>query len=145
MRTLVGLVLVVALSGCAAVAPKHSDSPALPATDVAAKVAAVMAANDITVPDVATFLAARGWTIMQAAIPTWRWTHPTTGTPVAYYVWRMQGAVGDSLLAVHLPAVVGPYRLEVRGVDAQRRVGPWSLVGWSDGGDGTTAIPGVAE
>lgn len=111
-----------------------------PMTD-AAKVAATLEANDITLPMVAAYLYDRGYTVHPSALPKWHWSAPTTGSPVVYYVWEMRGAVGDTTLLHHIPQAVGSYRLRVRGVDAQQRSGPWSLVGWTIG----AALPGVAE
>ena len=108
----------------------------------AAKVAAVMDAEGITLPQVAAYLFANGWQVVPAPMSDWTWTKPTTGSPVAYYVWEMRGACADTVLLAYLPAVAGNYALRVRGVDTQQRIGPWSLVGVT--GDGTL-LPGVEE
>jgi hypothetical protein len=126
--------------------PAEINYSARPNSSTAAdKVAAVMAANEITLPMVAAYLHARGYNVHPSALPRWHWSAPTTGAPVAYYTWRMVGAVGDTSLVHYLPQAVGTYRLEVRGVSGSGAVGPWSLVGWSGAQEAGGALPGVAD
>lgn len=129
------------LKEASARAAAHADS-----VTGTAKVAKALAAADITLPQVAAYLAERGWTVRPSAPPRWHWAPAPPGTyPVAYYTWRMVGAVGDTSLIHDIPQAVGPYRLEVRAIDTHQNVGPWSIVGWSDGGNGSGALPGVQE
>jgi len=110
----------------------------------AAKVAAVMAANDITPLDVVTWLAARGQTVDTESA----WWHPhwraASGT-VDYYVFEMKGAVRDTAAAIRVRDAIGAVEMRVRGADVLPDgtvvVGPWSPAGRSAG----ELLPGVAE
>lgn len=150
MRAIAIIVLAAALSGCAGTMPavRYPLEVATPAasdsTMVAAKVAAVMEANEITLPMVAAYLYNLGYVVHPSQLPRWHWSAPTTGSPVAYYAFELVGATGDTTLTHYLPQVVGTYRLRVRGVDAQQRVGPWTEIGWSDERGPGGALPGVA-
>lgn len=111
---------------------------------VAAKVAAVMQANDITPLDVVTWLAARGQTVDTESA----WWHPhwraASGT-VDYYGFEMKGAVRDTAAAIRVRDAIGAVEMKVRGVDVLPDgtvvVGPWSDAGRSAG----ELLPGVAE
>ena len=132
---------IASLKEASARAAAHADS-----VTGTARVAKAHAAADITLPQIAAYLAERGWTVRQAAPPTWTWTPAQPRTyPVAYYTWRMVGAVGSNSMIHDIPQAVGPYRLEVRAIDTHQHIGEWSIVGWSDGGDGSSALPGVQE
>lgn len=110
----------------------------------AAKVAAVMAANDITPLDVVTWLAARGQTVDTESA----WWHPhwraASGT-VDYYVFEMKGAVRDTAAAIRVRDAIGAVEMRVRGADVLPDgtvvVGPWSPAGRSAG----ELLPGVVE
>jgi len=138
------LAALLLLAGCGTMPAIQYQTEVPPENTQAAKVAAVMAENDITLPMVAAYLYERGYTVHPNQLPKWHWSAPTSGSPVAYYTFELVGAVGDTTLTHYLPQAVGTYRLRVRGVDAEQRVGPWSIIGWSDerGPDG--ALPGVA-
>ena len=132
---------IASLKEASARAAAHADS-----VTGTARVAKALAAADITLPQIAAYLAERGWTVRQAAPPTWTWTPAQPRTyPVAYYTWRMVGAVGSNSMIHDIPQAAGPYRLEVRAIDTHQHIGEWSIVGWSDGGDGSNSLPGVGE
>ncbi len=105
-----------------------------------AKVAAVMAANDITLPQVVAYLYGNGWTVVPAPLPSAHWKPAKPGSsPVAYYLWEMSGAVGDTSMPFYLPQTAGAVALRVKAVDTDGLHGEWSEVGVSSGG----LLPGV--
>lgn len=106
----------------------------------ASSVEKTLAAADITVSDVATFLYSRGWTIIPSATPAPHWR---ASAGASYHVVQLQFAIGDTIAKHYLPQTAGPYCVRVKGVSAGGVSGPWSLVGWSDGGDGSNSLPGV--
>lgn len=112
--------------------------------DSAAKVAAVMAANDITLPQVAAFLATYGFDVInRAEFREWTWTPAPAGTnPIAYYVANFRVATGSNSLRVYLPQTAGPYWIRVKAYDGQGNSGPWSMTSTSAAGD---LLPGVVE
>jgi hypothetical protein len=149
------------LRAASARAAAHADSvtnyPATPdssrsehANASAAKVAAVMAANDITLPQVATFLATYGFDVVNRAStlrPHWSPAPPGRDTqgntvPVAYYVANIRIAVGDTTLAIYAPQAVGPVWMRVKAYDGRGMSGVWSVDEVSGSGD---LLPGVAE
>ena len=133
------ILAMLILAGCQKVEPTPS-----PPADTAAKVAAAMAAADITLPDVAAYLAARGWTVLPGSIPRAHWRAATPGAyPLAYYVCELRAAIGDTALSVYFPQTAGPWAMYVKAVDSRGASGNWSLVGWSDNGTGSNALPGV--
>lgn len=113
--------------------------------DTAAKVAAVMQANDITLPQVASYLNAYGFDVLQRSeFRRWHWSPPTSGAPVAYYIVNFRVAVGDTTLPIYIPqgATACPYSIRVKGLTGQGVEGPWSYSNVSGAG---ALLPGVAE
>ena len=111
----------------------------------------VAAADLMTLPQVAAFLAKYNLRIAPAAWDRWHWTPAAAGaSPVGWYVVRVQWAVpagaepwGELMIQNNMG---DPYMVKVRAVDVADRAGPWSLVGWSDGSnDGAAALPGVGS
>jgi len=153
MRSAIILLACLAVAGCVATMPANRSELPNTSTTIrqelpdssatAAMVAKVMVANDITLPMVAAYLYNLGYTVHPSQLPKWHWSAPTVGAPVAYYAFEMIGATGDTTLIHYLPQAAGPYRLKVRGVAASGAVGPWSLIGWSDNGNGSNALPGA--
>jgi hypothetical protein len=132
-------------------AAAHADSAAnsqrtvsVNQSDSSAKVAAVMAANDITLPQVVAFLYAYGFDVVnRAEFREWTWTPAPAGTnPIAYYVANFRVATGSNSLRVYLPQTAGPYWIRVKAYDGQGNSGPWSMTSTSAGGD---LLPGVVE
>ena len=140
---LTALMAVLCIAGCQKIeTPNRSGTP-----NSSARVEKAMAAAGITVPEVATFLASRGWTIIPAAMPAPHW-HRVNWSPSdnpAYYVWEMRGAIGDTVLPHYFPQVAGPYSLTVTAYRGNGTHSDPSLVGWSDNGTGSNALPGVRE
>jgi hypothetical protein len=120
----------------------HRDGAAR--TMTAAKVAAIMAANDITLPQVAAWLNTYGFDVInRAEFREWTWTPAPAGTyPIAYYVANFRVATGSNSLRVYLPQTAGPYWIRVKAYDGQGNSGPWSMTSTSAAGD---LLPGVAE
>jgi hypothetical protein len=112
--------------------------------DSAAKVALVMAANDITLPQVAAWLNTYGFDVInRAEFREWTWTPAPAGTnPIAYYVANFRVATGSNSLRVYLPQTAGPYWIRVKAYDGQGLSGPWSMTSTSAAGD---LLPGVVE
>ena len=111
----------------------------------AAKVAAVMAAEGITLPQVASYLNTYGFDVIQRSeFRRWHWSPPTSGAPVAYYVVNFRVAVGDTTLPIYIPqgATACPYWIRVKGFTGQGAEGPWSHSNVSGAG---AMLPGVAE
>lgn len=143
--------LEAASDRAAAYADSVTNRPAIPNTSrpeqanvSAAKVAAVMAANDITLPQVAAWLNAYGFDVInRAEFREWTWTPAPAGTyPVAYYVANFRVATGSNSLRVYLPQTAGPYWIRVKAYDGQGNSGPWSMTSTSAAGD---LLPGVTE
>ena len=124
--------------------PARVDTVLIGPSYAAAKVAAVMAANDITLPQVAAFLATHGFDVIsRAEFREWTWTPAPAGTnPIAYYVANFRVATGSNSLRVYLPQTAGPYWIRVKAYDGQGNSGPWSMTSTSAGG---ALLPGVAE
>lgn len=144
------LLLLLPLAACSPPSGivRTQEIPPASAADqaTASKVAAVMQANDITLPQVAAYLYAYGWTVVPAPLPRAHWRAAAPGTyPISYYVVEIRAAVADTAFAHYITQAAGPYRIKVKAVDTHQTSGPWSLVGWSDGGDGSTSLPGVGE
>ena len=112
--------------------------------DAATKVAAVMAANDITLPQVAAYLNTYGYDVV-SRVNTLRphWKAAPQGTyPIAYYVVNMRVAVGDTMLPIYVPTAVGPVWMRVVAYDGFGNSGPWSETTVSGAG---AILPGVGE
>ena len=144
------LLLLLPLAACAPPSGivRTQEIPPVTQADqaTAAKVAQVMAANDITLPQVASYLFTYGWTVVPAPLPKPHWKAAQPGAyPISYYVVEIRAAVADTAFAHYITQAAGPYRIKVKAVDTHQASGPWSLVGWSDGGNGSTALPGVGE
>ena len=143
MRSAIILLACLAVAGCKI--DRTVDYPAQPdSSQVAAKVAQVMAENDITLPQVASYLNTYGFDVIsRAEFKRWTWTPPTTGSPVAYYVVNFRVATGNAALPIYLPqgSYASPYVIRVVGVDSQSRTGPWSESNQSAPG---ALLPGVA-
>ena len=134
---LTAILLLLACAGCKIDQGNYSESPN---SSPAAKVAAVMAANDITLPQVVAYLYGNGWTVVPAPPPSALWKPAKPGSsPVAYYLWEMSGAVGDTSMTFYLPQTAGAVALRVKAVDTDGLHGEWSEVGVSSGG----LLPGV--
>lgn len=142
---IITLLAIVALAGC------RMDQPQVSATvnrqqvdsSQAAKVAAVMADNGITLPQVAAYLNTYGFDVIQRSeFRRWHWTPPTSGAPVAYYVVNFRVAVGDTTLPIYIPqgAIACPYSIRVKGLTGQGVEGPWSYSNVSGAG---ALLPGV--
>lgn len=132
---------VAPVSGCKVEQPGSKQEP----VDAAAKVAAVMADNGITLPQVAAYLNTYGFDVIQRSeFRRWHWTPPTSGAPVAYYVVNFRVAVGDTTLPIYIPqgAIACPYSIRVKGLTGQGVEGPWSYSNVSGAG---ALLPGVAE
>lgn len=125
-------------------AAAHADSVTAEQPMTAAKVAAVMQANDITLPQVASWLDTYGFDVInRAEFREWAWTPAPAGTyPIAYYVANFRVATGSNSLRVYLPQTAGPYWIRVKAYDGQGNSGPWSMTSTSAAGD---LLPGVAE
>lgn len=141
------LLLLVAVAGCRMELPDTSttNSPELPdSSAVAAKVAAVMAANDITLPQVAAYLDAYGFDVInRSEFRQWTWAPAPAGTyPIAYYIANFRVATGTNSLRVYLPQTAGPYWIRVKAYDGRGNSGPWSMTSTSGPGE---LLPGVAE
>ena len=110
----------------------------------AAKVAAVMQANDITLPQVAAWLNTYGFDVInRAEFREWTWTPAPAGTnPIAYYVANFRVATGSNSLRIYLPQTAGPYWIRVKAYDGTGLSGPWSMTSTSGAG---ALLPGVAE
>ena len=127
------------IAGCQKIqTPQKQDT-------TAARVEKAMAAADITVADVATFLYSRGWNIVPANLdkPHWR---PVNWAPTdrpAYYVAEIKVAVADTTLSLYLPQSIGPYSLAVTAYRGNGTHSDKSIVGYRDNGDGSNALPGV--
>ena len=142
MRNRAILAMLLAVGGCKMDLPEIRQAP--PMTD-AAKVAATLEANDITLPQVAAYLNVYGFDVIsRTEFKRWRWTKPTTGAPVAYYVVNFRVAVGDTTLPIYIPqgSYAGPYWIRVVGSSGAGAAGPWSETNQSAPGD---LLPGVAE
>ncbi len=144
---LTALMAVLCIAGCQKIetpnrsaTPKGSNRPAVPDSSAAARVEKALAAADITLPEVATFLYSRGWTVIPNAMPEPHWR---ASAGASYHVVQLQFAIGDTIAKHYLPQTAGPYCVRVKGVSAAGVSGPWSLVGWSDNGDGANSLPGV--
>jgi len=154
---LTALVAALYLSGCQKIetpanrpAPpdssaNRSEFPNSSAT--VAKVEKAMAAADITVADVAAFLYSRGWTIIPNAMdrPHWRRVNWAPADNPAYYVAEIRVAVSDTALSIYLPQHAGPYSVAVTAYRGNGTHSNRSLVGFSDNGDGSSALRGVNE
>jgi hypothetical protein len=153
LKIAIAILLLLAVAGCRMEQP--SNYPATPdssrsehANVSAAKVAAIMAANDITLPQVAAFLGAYGYDVVERSAwlkPHWR---ASTGQ-VTYYMFRPEIAVADTtvefMVRGHVPGV---WPATVQGVlllpNGSVMRGPVSPMGWTDNGTGTGALPGMA-
>ena len=133
-------------------AAAHADSVynlRIVTKDQAAKVALVMAANDITLPQVAAWLNTYNMDVVNRGAwmrPHWR---PASGQ-VTYYMFRPEIAVADTtvefMVRGHIP---GAWPATVQGVlllqNGSALRGPVSEIGWSDNGNGSNALPGISE
>ena len=146
------------LSGCRmeqAAPPKQMEAaaeanhPEIPEGS-AAKVAAVMAAEGITLPQVASYLNTYGYDVVSRANtlrPHWSPAPPGRDAqgnvvPVAYYVANVRIAVGDTTIAIYAPQAVGPIWMRVKAYDGRGMSGDWSATEVSGPG---ALLPGVAE
>ena len=141
------ILALLLVAGCKMEQPKQADTLAKPAAEhsanSAAKVAAVMAANDITLPQVASWLDTYGFDVInRAEFKRWHWSPPTTGAPVAYYVVNFRVAIGDTTLPVYIPQTAGPYWIRVKALSGAGVSGPWSFTNQSVAGP---LLPGVAD
>lgn len=155
------ILLLLAVAGCrmeqqddyqAALKSYQADSSrvANAPKDAAAEVAAVMAANDITLPQVVAFLYAYGFDVVNRSStlrPHWSPAPPGRDAqgntvPVAYYVANIRIAVGDTTLAIYAPQAVGPVWMRVKAYDGRGMSGVWSVDEVSGSGD---LLPGVSE
>lgn len=137
------LILLLPLAACQKSEPVPAATQADQAT--ADKVAAVMAANDITLPQVAAYLYTYGFDVIsRTEFRRWHWSPPTTGGPAAYYVVNFRVAVGDTALPIYIPqgSYAGPYWIRVVGYSGAGVAGPWSQTNVSAPGD---LLPGVSE
>ena len=138
------------LKAASARAAAHADSVTAEQPMTAAKVAAVMQANDITLPQVVAFLYTYGFDVVSRSNtlrPHWSPAPPGRDAqgnivPVAYYVANVRIAVGDTTLAVYAPQAVGPVWMRVKAYDGRGMSGIWSQTEVSGGG---ALLPGVAE
>lgn len=106
------------------------------------KVAAVMAAEGITVGDVATFVYRYGYRVIPDSLPSAHWSPSAPGsTPVSHYLFELRGAVADTAMTFYLPQTAGAVALRVRAVAEDGRMSEWSEKGYSRGG----VLPGVGE
>lgn len=153
------LLLLVAVSGCGLISQQPIlTTPEVPPEDVAAAAMAVVEkamsepmaveGDTVTLSQVVAFLFAYGLQVCPSDWDRWDWTPAPPGSmPVAYYVVRAQWAVaaGDLPFARLLVAdrASGPYMMKVRAYDQGQRFGPWSLLGYSDNGNGSNTLPGV--
>jgi hypothetical protein len=147
MRCSAPILAMLLVAGCKMEQPKQADTLAANRSELpnsSAKVAAVMQANDITLPQVAAFLATHGFDVInRAEFREWTWTPAPAGTnPIAYYVANFRVATGSNSLRVYLPQTAGPYWIRVKAYDGQGLSGPWSMTSTSAAGD---LLPGVAE
>lgn len=137
---------VAPVSGCKVEQPGSKQEP----VDAAAKVAAVMADNGITLPQVAAYLNTYGYDVVSRAQTRrlhWRAAPPGRDAqgnvvPVAYYVAAVRIAVGDTALTVYAPAGVGEIAAKVKAYDGRGMTGPWSESAVSGPG---ALLPGVVE
>lgn len=139
--------LLLAVGGCKMDLPEIRQGQ--PMSD-AAKVAAVMADNGITLPQVAAYLNTYGYDVVSRA-NTLRvhWSPAPPGrdaqgnvVPVAYYVANVRIAVGDTAMTLYVPAAVGPVWMRLRAYDGRGVTGPWSATEVSGTGQ---LLPGVRE
>jgi hypothetical protein len=134
----------------AAYADSVTGNPSATPNSSAAKVAAVMAANDITLPQVAAYLNTYGYDVVSRTNtlrPHWKAApsgRDTNGNPVpvAYYVVNMRVAVGDTTMPIYVPTAVGPVWMRVVAYDGFGNSGPWSETTVSGAG---AILPGVSE
>jgi len=119
-----------------------ADSATGLAPNRAAAVEKAMAAAGITLPEVAAYLATYGLEVVPGT--TWKpWHWKASTGQVTYYVATYRVAVADtSTRALFRDVVSSPYCLWIEAVGPGGTSAP-SLVGWSDGGNGSNAIPGV--
>lgn len=134
-------------------AAAHADSvtnlPEIPQSSQAAKVAAVMAANDITLPQVAAWLNTYNMDVVNRGAwmrPHWR---PASGQ-VTYYMFRPEIAVADTAVEFMVRGHInGAWPATVQGVlllqNGSALRGPVSEIGWSDNGSGAGALPGMIQ
>ena len=129
--------------------PARVDTVLIGPSYAAAKVAAVMAANDITLPQVAAWLNTYNMDVVNRGAwmrPHWR---PASGQ-VTYYMFRPEIAVADTtvefMVRGHIP---GAWPATVQGVlllqNGSALRGPVSEIGWSDNGSGAGALPGMIQ
>lgn len=144
----IGAALYFAFPGCFDIETSgkqvaDANHPEIPEGS-AAKVAAVMAAEGITLPQVAAYLNTYGFDVIdRSRLTRWQWSPAPAGTyPVAYYVANFRVATGDTSLVVYCPVTAGPYWMRVKAYDGHGNSGPWSQSSVSGPGD---LLPGVAE
>ncbi len=121
-------------------------------SQAAAKVAAVMAANDITLPQVVAYLNTYNLDVVDRTAwmrPHWRASAVDAQHPrPTYYLFRPYIAVADTTVEFMVRRnIAGAWPADVQGVYINPSGvvlrGPLSLIGWSDNGTGTNALPGV--
>ena len=143
---LTALMAVLCIAGC-----QKIETPQKQET-TAARVEKAMAAADITVADVAAFLNAHGMDVVDRSAwmrPHWRpSTVDATHPKPTYYLFRPYIAVADTTVEFMVRRnVSGAWPADVQGVyvapGGAVTKGPVSVMGWSDNGDGSTALPGV--
>ena len=142
---LCALVAALYLSGCQRIeTPNRSESPN---SSTAARVEKALAAADITLPEVVTYLNGHNLDVVDRSA-WWRPHWAPATPPLTYYRWELGGAVADTTIEIQVRnRTSGPCFLQVGGVwikpDGTVVRGPKSLVGWSDNGDGANSLPGV--
>lgn len=126
------------------VPPQYRPAPSdYPEYHAAAKVASVMAANDITLPQVAAYLQQYGWIAVPGPLPDIEWPASTPGTyPITHYVALLAVGVGTPTLQYYVPNAVGAKAALVAAVDNHGNISRISLAGWSDTNP-AAALPGL--
>ncbi len=118
----------------------------------AAKVAAVMAANDITLPQVVAYLNTYNLDVVDRTAwmrPHWRASAVDAQHPrPTYYLFRPYIAVADTTVEFMVRRnISGAWPADVQGVYINPSGvvlrGPFSHIGWSDNGNGANSLPGV--
>lgn len=144
------LLAAVFLAGCTATAPRVETAP--PSVAAAAGLPV-----DFTNPPPALVVAgwanAYGWRLAPGEVERWSASYPTTGSPVAQFVWeyRVRRIVEvdpvPTAEAAGLLAYADFYtdprdtlaQARVAGVDSLGRIGPWSR--WGESEADTLALP----
>ena len=151
---LTALMAVLCIAGCQKIeTPNRSATPNSSCDSVtvsvytASRVEKALAAADITLPEVVTYLNGHNLDVVDRSA-WWRPHWAPATPPLTYYRWELGGAVADTTIEIQVRnRTSGPCFLQVGGVwikpDGTVVRGPKSLVGWSDNGDGANSLPGV--